>query len=799
MPYPKNIEQKLEFDQIRQLLEQKCISETGTEYVGKMRFTNRFDIVEKMLQQTQEFKRILTEDQPFPADHYYNIQPYLRKAAIAGTFLSEEELHQIRLLMLTFAGICRYFEERNEKYPHAASLFAGIVYNQQVVKQVERILDNEGALKPNASPELARISAKIQEREKEVRKRMSQIFDKAQAQGWLANSGITVRDGRLVLPVLAEHKRQISGLIHDESSTGQTVYLEPTEIFENNNLIRELQIHYKRERERILTEVTDKLRPVLPELEKYLQRMGIVDFIRAKALLAIDLGAEMPILSKQQVIQLEEASHPLLKLSHQKQGTAVIPLSVHLHRERRILVISGPNAGGKSVALKTIGLLQYMLQCGLLVSCKAHSEMSIFADLMVDIGDEQSIENDLSTYSSHLKHMKYFTEFADAKTLFLIDEFGTGTDPQFGGPLAEAILNSINQKQAFGVVNTHYSNLKNFAGNTKGLLNARMLFDQDKLQPLYKLEAGQPGSSYAFEIAQKTGLHGNIISYARNKVGDKQKRLDDLLIELEREKNHVNELKKRFEEKEQKTRQLLDEYTVLKDELETNRKKLLNQARQEALAIISEANSRIENTIREIREKKADTETIRKVRSEIKKETEQLNTETTDYKKQQVQQKVKPAAAGDLPLTVGARVRIEGQLVDGEVLALKKNKALVAFGDIQSWVDTIKLEVLKGKATPQVKQSVQTSFDVNSRLQQFQTELNLIGTRGDEALKRLQEYIDDAYLLGFKQVRIVHGKGYGILRKLVRDYLKNNRQIEFVTDEHIELGGDGVSLVTLKV
>lgn len=796
MPYPNHIENKLEFDQVKQLLTTKCISETGAEYVSKIRFASRFDIVEKMLVQAKEFKRILTEDQPFPAEHYYNIQPYLKKAAIEGTFLQEEELHQIRLLMQAFAAICKYFEERNERYPQVASLFAGIIYNQQIVKYIERILDNEGALKPNASPELAKISAKIQEREKEVRRRMSQLFEKAQAQGWLANSGITVRDGRLVLPILSEYKRQIPGLVHDESATGQTVFIEPSEIFETNNVIRELQLQYKRERERILTELTDKLRPSLPELEKYLQRMGLVDFIRAKALLAIDLDADMPMLSKQTVVKLVDAYHPLLKLNHRKQGLEVVPLSLDLDREKRILVISGPNAGGKSVALKTIGLLQYMLQCGLLVTCKSHSEMSVFSDIMVDIGDEQSIENDLSTYSSHLKHMKYFTEFADAKTLFLIDEFGTGTDPQFGGPLAEAILNRLNQKNAFGVVNTHYSNLKNFAGNTKGLQNARMLFDQKELQPLYKLETGQPGSSYAFEIAQKTGLNEAVINYAKNKVGDKQKRLDDLLIELEREKGHVNELKKRFEEKETRSKQLIEEYDALKSDLDLNRKKLITQAKQEALSIISEANSRIENTIREIREKKADTDTIRKVRTELRQDTEQLKTDTAQVAEPKKKAPVKRDSA--LPLIVGATVQLEGQLVDGQVIELNKNKALVAFGDLRSWTDINKLTVVPASAKKSIK-TVQTSFDVNSRMQNFQTELNLIGTRGEDAMKKLQEYIDDAYLLGFKQVRIVHGKGYGILRKLVREYLRNNKMIEHVADEHIEMGGDGVSIVTLRV
>lgn len=798
MSYPKNIEQKLEFDQIRQILKGKCLSELGEEYVQKMRFANRLEIVKRMVMQTHEFKRILTEEPPFPSEHYYPLYTYLKKAEIEGSYLLEEELHQIRLVIKTFADICKFFETRNDKYPEVAALFAGIVYNQNIGKYIERILDNDGALKPNASPILATISAKIQEKENEVRKRMNSLFEKAQAEGWLANSGITVRDGRLVLPVIAEHKRKISGLVHDVSSTGQTIFLEPTEIFDTNNIIRELQLQYKRERERILIEVTDKIRPSIAELIKYQQCMGIVDFIRAKALFALDINADLPKLSNTVVINLEQAYHPLLFINHQRNGLDIVPLSLSLTKDRRILVISGPNAGGKSVALKTVGLLQYMFQCGMLVPCKSHSELGVFNAVFVDIGDEQSIENDLSTYSSHLKHMKYFTEFADPKTLFLIDEFGTGTDPQFGGPLAEAILHRINQKQAFGVVNTHYSNLKNYAGQTKGLVNARMLFDQEKLQPLYKLEVGYAGSSYAFEIAKKAGLHDTIINYARNKVGDKQKRLDDLLIDLEREKSHVNELKKRFEEKDSKAKKLQEEYEQLKSELDANKKKLLQKAKQEALSIISEANSRIENTIREIREKKADTETIKKVLTEIRQETEQLKKDTVIEKNVKSIHKSKNNHNENLLLGIGATVQLPEQLVTGVVVELKKNKALVAFGELQSWVEADKLEVISAKQEKTIKKTV-TNYNVNTKMQNFQTELNLIGTRGEEALKKLQEYIDDAYLLGFKQVRIVHGKGYGILRKLIREYLKGSKLIEYFQDEQIELGGDGVTIVTLKM
>ncbi len=767
----------------------------GQQYISKIRFVNRFDMLEKILLQVKEFKTLLIEDTPFPAEHYFNIESYLRKASIEGTFLTEEEFHQLRLLLQTFQNICKYFEQRNEKYTQLASLFGGIHFNQTLVKNIERIIDDKGTMRSNASPELAKISAKISEKEKEVRRRLNSIFEKGNNEGWLADSGITVRDGRLVLPVLAEHKRKIPGLVHDESATGQTVYIEPTEVFETNNVIREFQIAYKREHEKILTELTDKIRPDIPELEKYLQRLGLIDFIRAKALLAIDLGADMPIMHKHAGAKWVDAYHPLLKLNHQKQGLPVVPLSAELTRDKRILVISGPNAGGKSVCLKTIGLLQYMLQCGFLVPCKSHSEIGIFSDMLVDIGDEQSIENDLSTYSSHLLHMKYFTEFADAKTLFLIDEFGTGTDPQFGGPLAESILNRLNQKSAFGVVTTHYSNLKNFAANAKGLQNACMLFDNTQMQPLYVLEIGKPGSSYAFEIAQKTGLAPQIIDYAKAKVGDKQKRVDDLLIELEKEKAHVHELKKRYTEKEEKSKQLIDDYTLLKTELDTNRKKLITDAKKEALSIISEANSRIENTIREIREKKADTDTIRKVRSEIKQEVDGLKEQT---KVEPVKQQL-PTAGNNIggPIEIGSNVQIAGQTSIGQVIELNKNKALVAFGDLHSWVELTKLQSVKN-VKKEEKRSSTKGVDLNTKLQYFQTELNLIGTRGEDAIRQLQEYIDDAYLLGFKEVRIVHGRGYGILRKLVKEYLEKSPFVQGFVHEHIEMGGDGVSIVTLK-
>lgn len=796
MPYPQSIELKLEFNQIKELVAKKCISSLGQQYIDKIKFNNKVDIIERMLWQVKDFKNLLETDTPFPADHYHDVFPYFKKAKIEGMWLLEDELHQLKLTLQSFLQIAKYFRDRPEKYLYLQALLEGLMYNDLIIRRIERILDNDGAMRPNASPELAKILGKINEKEKEVRRRIQSIYDKAAKNNYIAEDlDITIRDGRLVLPVLAEHKRHIAGFVHDESNTGQTVFIEPTECFEMNNLIRELQIAYRRERERILLELTDQIRPEIPELEKNIQRMGLFDFIRAKALFAMELAADMPALSKHPNVVLRTAFHPLLKLNHQRNKLSIVPLNIELNAENRITVISGPNAGGKSVCLKTVGLLQYMLQCGFLVPASPDSEMCVFKDIMVDIGDEQSIENDLSTYSSHLLRMKYFTDFADGKTLFLIDEFGMGTDPQFGGPLAEAILNHINRKNSFGVVTTHFSNLKNFANNTKGLVNASMLFDNEKMQPLYQLEMGKPGSSYAFEIATKTGLAQSIINYAKDRVGVKQKRVDDLLIEVEKEQKQVIDLRQRFAEKEAKVNALMEQYAKLKEEIETNKKQLIKEAKQEALAIITEANSKVEATIREIKQNQADAETQRKARTEIKEQIQELKEFTEKEIAAEKQQAPKPI---DAAISVGAAVMVEGQQSVGEVLEINKNKAVVAFGDLRTTVAINKLQVVSKTKQNELKKAVE-GVNMNTKMKDFSPELNLIGTRGEDALKKLEVFIDDAYLLGVKQVRIVHGKGYGILRNLVRDTLNRNPLVSSLQNEHIEFGGDGATIVMMKV
>ncbi len=799
MPFPSTIENKLGFNAVRDLLNTRCLSPMGNYYVSRMRFVNRFDLLQKMLHQSNEFKTILTEDSPFPNEHYFDVGPYLYKARIEGIWLQEEELQQIKLVVQAFLHLTAYFRERNGKYPELESLLEGLIINDLIVRRIDRVIDHEGNMRPNASPELAKISSKIHEKETEIRKRIQKLFDKNTNLGYLTDQiGITIREGRLVLPVLAEHKRHVPGFVHDESNTGQTVYIEPSECFDLNNMLRELQIAYRRERERILLELTDQIRPEIPELEKNLQRMGLFDFIRAKGLLAIEMKAHLPIVSKHPSLNLERAFHPLLRMSHDKAGLTTVPLSISLNKEKHIVVISGPNAGGKSVCLKTVGLLQYMLQCGLLIPCDSHSELGIYKEIMVDIGDEQSIENDLSTYSSHLLSMKNFCDFADAKTLFLIDEFGTGTDPQFGGPLAEAILHHLAQKKAHGIVTTHFSNLKNFASQYAGLENASMLFDHEHMQPLYVLKLGKPGSSYAFELAIKSGLNQQIINYAKNKVGDKQRKVDELLVELEKEKKQIHDLKTRAAEREAKAKQFQEKYEKLADEIETSKKLLLKKAKEEALALVTEANSKIEATIREIKENQADSESQRHARTMVKEDLkvlkqdlDQLIAETTP----------EPVFVVDTnaQIIVGDFIKMKDQQAIGVVLELGKSKAMVAFGDLRTSVPLNKLEkVSKSEVKADLKQAAK-GINLNEKFQNFASELNLIGTRGEDALKKLDEYLDESILLGVKQIRIVHGKGYGILRKIIREKLHAHKMVASFQDEHIEMGGDGVTIVNLII
>src|SRR6195952_4071795 len=649
MLYPINSVDKLGFTEIKELIKAHCLSIMGQQMVDRIQVMNNFDQIRKFLSQANEFKNILVNDEALPIHHFFDIKSLANKAKIEGSFLSEEEFYQVQASLTTVFAVIAYFNEREGLYPNLEALFEHLPIEKAILKKIDAVIDQKGKIRPNASRELSDITSGIAKAEQEARKKIDQVFKSASASGWTADGSLTTRDGRLCIPILAESKRKIKGFIHDESSSGQTVYMEPEEVFMLNNRIRDLEFERRREIIKILTVLTDELRPYVPLLLSYHGLLTKLDFVRAKALFAIDIEGNMPEVVNDAQLKLTNARHPLLLLNFKKETKTVVPLNVQIDEGTRIVVVSGPNAGGKSVCMKTVGLLQMMVQAGLLIPTDEASVVGVLKQLFVDIGDDQSIESDLSTYSAHLSKMKNFVERANGKTLILIDEFGTGTDPLFGGPIAEAVLESLNHKKVKGMVTTHYSNLKIFAGNTEGIENASMLFNNVEMKPLYMLEVGKPGSSYAFEIAQKIGLPQNVLNLAKTKISAGQKNVDTLLVGLEREKKEILDTRVKLDKQQRQVDALLAVNAKLKSYLEENKKVLIREAKDEAKNIILNANKLVENTIAEIKNSNADKETTRNLR-------ENLNIE---LKKNTVKPElVKPTAAADEELKPGDWVKL---------------------------------------------------------------------------------------------------------------------------------------------
>ena len=788
MNYPRNIEEKLGFDTIREKIREKCLSTLGAGFVDKMKFSTSHELVVRWLAQTDEFIQILQVENNFPIDNYIDATKHFKHLGIEGYFLLEHQLHEIRLSLATFSQITRFIKYKEDEFPQLVELFRDIDYDDNIIRKIDRILDKEGVMKPSASHDLLDIQSNIVSVERELHRKVQSIFKRAKNEGWAADTDISVRDNRMVIPILSEHKRKIPGLVHDESSTGQVYYIEPTEILELNNQLRELQIERKREVEKILKEITAEITPEVPKLLTYYQKLGIIDFIRAKAAFALQIKALVPKVQDKTSFTWRGAYHPILWMNHKAQNMEVIPMSIELSPQHRVLVISGPNAGGKSVALKTLGLLQYMMQCGVPVPMHEKSSMGIFSKIFIDIGDEQSLDNDLSTYSSHLKNMKHFINAADRKTLFLVDEMGTGTDPQFGGPMAEAILEELNQLKAYGVITTHFSNLKLLANNTQGMVNASMAYDTENLKPLYRLEIGKPGSSFAFEVAQKIGLNKKVLQQARKKVGNKQKNVDELIIQLEREQNEVKEISDTLLQKQEHVDKLISNYEELKKSIDVKKKEIIRQAKEEALEIINQSNQAVETTIRAIKENKAGKEQTEKARKTLDEKRVNLQ---TDVEKEKV-----TVLASD-EFKAGDKVRIKGQFVVGDLISTKGKKAVVAFGDLRSNIELSKLEKISVKEAKKIQKTF-SGVNITHALMEFKPEIDLRGKRGDEALNEALSFVDRAIITGFERLRIVHGKGDGILRKLLRENLKKLKAVESIEDEHIDFGGTGVSIVILK-
>lgn len=772
-----------------------------------MQFSTSFEEIDRRLSQTDEFIRILQEEDSFPTDHFYDVRPVLRRLHVEGSWIDQNALLELRRSLQTIYGIVAFLrrdEDGNPKYPHLLALAGNVVVYPDLIKKIDTILDDSGQVKDSASPQLADIRRRLTTTMNSVSKILNTILRNAQSEGFVdRNVTPAMRDGRLVIPVDPSHKRRIRGIVHDESASGKTVYIEPAEVVEANNRIRELENEERREIIRILTNFTDYLRPFLPDLLEAYEFLGWIDFIRAKAKFSRQIHAIKPVVENRPEIDWVQAVHPLLYLSLQKQNRQVVPLDIALNRENRLLIISGPNAGGKSVCLKTVGLLQYMVQCGLPIPVKENSRVGIFNDIFIDIGDEQSIENDLSTYSSHLLNMKFFLKNCNEKSLLLIDEFGSGTEPQIGAAIAEALLDQFNRKQSFGVITTHYRNLKQYAAEHPGVINGAMLYDRHQMQPLFRLSIGNPGSSFAVEIARKIGLPEEVIDRAAEIIGSDAINIDKYLQDISRDKRYWERKRNEIRRERKRASELSAKYQAELEEIEKQKKEILSQAKLQAEQLLAESNARIEKVIREIRQSQAEKERTKQVRrslNEFRERVERKEDETNERSKfRSPRKKKKPQEK--VTLLPGDAVRLKGQTVAGKILEIQGKKAWVVFGSIKSMVPIDKLEkVSQSQLKKEIKDTPSDSNMrelIHERKLKFKPDIDVRGMRGDEALQAVMYFIDDAIQLGISRVRILHGTGTGALRQIIREYLGTVDGVTHFQDEHVELGGAGITVVDL--
>ena len=820
MLYPENFEQKIGFDKIREMLKRGCLSNLGQRRVDKIRFSTKYSFID--------------------------LTPALKKIKVIGTYLLPEELFDLKRSLETIRAILNFFKTRparpaggkeEDKYPYLQKLAENVKLFPFVFERIDSIITKQGKIKDNASPELNTIRSDIRNKEGAVSKRLHSILREAQKSGIVGQDvTLSIRDGRATIPVDASHKRKIKGLILDESATGKTAYIEPTEIVELNNDIKELYYAERREIVKILTQFANDIRPYVDDLLFAYDYMGTIDFIRSKALLANKINGIKPIFSDRPMLEWKKAVHPLLYLSFKEESRIVVPLDIKLNNDnQRILLISGPNAGGKSVCLQTVGLLQYMFQCGLLVPMNENSEIGLFQNLFINIGDDQSIENDLSTYSSHLLNMKNFIKSANNKTLILIDEFGSGTEPMLGGAIAEAILDSLNQKKSFGVITTHYTSLKHFASSARGIENGAMLFDTAKIQPLFKLSIGEPGSSFAFEIARKIGLPEDILQNATQKIGKDHIDFDKNLKDIIRDKRYWETKRENIRRSEKKLEEQIAKYTSELEIVDKSRKEILKKTKEEAELLLADVNKRIENTIREIKESKAEKEQTKNARKSLADFKDNLN-KIGSEEEARIQRKIEklkilPVLSADRQvrqagrekhgkrktsieevtqikkadlslIEKGDKVKLLGQDSVGEVLDVNGKSIMVAFGNMITTIDEKKLEKISEKQYKQNTGSSSSkkasSWDFGERRLKFKPEIDVRGKRAEEALQVVNDFIDEAIVISMGTVKILHGKGDGILRQLIRQYLETVDVVRSFHDESVQFGGSGITIVEFE-
>ncbi|MBN2805655.1 MAG: Smr/MutS family protein [Prolixibacteraceae bacterium] len=828
--YPNNFEQKIGFDRIRQMLSANCLSEIGREKVEAIAFLTRYDDILHQTGLVNEFLIILRTSDQFPTNHFYDMRQALRKIKIEGTYLEVVELFNLRRSLETVRAIVNFFKGDNgERFPLLKALSGDVILFDEVLKQIDQLLNKQGAIKDNASPELQHIRSQLFSLQGSISKKMQTILRHLMTEGIVdEDTTVAIRDGRPVIPVVAANKKKLNGIVHDESATGKTAFIEPAEIVELNNRLRELENAEKREIIRILIQFSDALRPSADDLLISYDFMGEIDFVRSKALFARQFECIKPDIRNEPRFEWYHARHPLLMQALKRENREVVPLTIRFDDDQRILLISGPNAGGKSVCLKTVGLIQYMLQCGLLVPVVEGSKTGIFKSIFIDIGDEQSIDNDLSTYSSHLMNMKFFVQHCNRHSLVLIDEFGTGTEPMLGGAIAEAVLNKLNQLGTYGVITTHYTNLKHFGSSQQGIVNGAMLYDAHHMRPLFQLLIGEPGSSFAFEIARKIGLPEGILQEATEKLGKEHIDYDKSLREIVRDKQYWENKRQRIRKVEKNLDTLSDEYQTELQMTRKQRKEIVEAAKKEARQIIDDANRLVEKTIREIRENQAEKEITRSIRKKlveqkevisridpekeeiILKRMEQLRQKELNRgkKKQQPPLKTGVPVQAQVIFAPGDQIRFKANGAIGEIIDIDKSKIVVALGNLITATTPDKIEPIgsnEAKRAEQVKRmqpkadSLQRTNDLLNKKLNFSTEIDVRGIRAEEALSIIQSFIDDAIMVRSKNLRILHGKGYGILKEVIRNYLKSEPLVKSFGDEHIQFGGSGITLVELDV
>ncbi len=830
MIYPNNFEQKIGFDRLREQVAALCTMRAARERLARQNFSTSRTEIETRLALADEMRTILILERDFPDGEYADIDRIVAKVAVDGAFLDTAEVVTLRKALEAVGETAGFILRCGEgTYPSLYRLSQGVSAFPQIVAAIDRIVDRFGEVKDTASVELQGIRRAIREHEGQAAKRLQQLLNSAKSAGIVdADATLSIREGRAVIPVSAANKRKLPGFIHDESATGKTVYIEPVEVVEINNELKELEYKERREIVRILSAFTEELRPSAAELAEAGDYLAEMDMVRAKARWAVENSGAKPIVSTDDRLVLRRARHPLLAQTLKAQGREIVPLDMELDRHKHLLVISGPNAGGKSVCLKTTGIVQYMFQCGFLVPALENSELPIFRSLFIDIGDEQSMDDDLSTYSSHLKNMKCMLQGASERTLVLIDEFGSGTEPTIGGAIAESILEKLLERGCYGVITTHYANIKYYASNTDGIANGAMMFDVQNIRPLFRLEIGKPGSSFAIEIARKIGLPEEIIRRAGEKAGSDHINIERQLREIARDKHYWEQKRDRIRLTDRKVEELEQSYSEQLQHIRQERQEILRKAKAEAQELLAEANKRIENTIREIREAQAEKELTRVARKEledfrdavdradqedserseaVRREMEKIERRRqrrAERKQQQGETAAQPAETTAKPreVEVGSKVKLAGQEIPGVVRSVKGKKAQVAFGQILTTVDKSLLKVVSNneyrEATRPVTARTVVAVDISARKLNFKDHIDVRGMRAVEALEAVQDLVDDALMVGVGTVTILHGKGTGALKEEIRRYLRTIPEVQSAVDEHADRGGAGITVVTFE-